>query len=143
MSKRYKKQSVDSSLFHHSLIKILLIHHLTTVSKCWEGFLMRNGFVTSIPIEIPNSDEPLIKNKLGIPINEPGSLNRNPLDEIRPSQSSHEQKVVESELAKPLVPNFHVVQSVTVKPDVKKYCKQMKQKRTTLGFQNKRAGRLI
>ena len=61
MSKRYKRQSVDSSLFHHGLIKILLIHHLSNVGDCWDGFLIRNGFDTTVPIEKPNLDEPLIK----------------------------------------------------------------------------------
>jgi hypothetical protein len=61
MSKRYKRQSLDSSLFHHDLIKILLIHHLTTVGDCWDGFLTRNGFSTTIPVETPISGEPLIR----------------------------------------------------------------------------------
>jgi hypothetical protein len=38
MSKRYKRQSVDSSLFHHGLIKILLIHHLSTWATVGRGF---------------------------------------------------------------------------------------------------------
>jgi hypothetical protein len=143
MSKRYKRQSLDSSLFHHGLIKILLIHHLTTVGDCWDGFLTRNGFSMTIPVEIPNSGEPLIKKQLDIPSNEPDSLNRNPLDEVMPSQSSHEKKVVELELSEPPMPKFDVGQNATVKPDVKKSCKQTKQKHTALGFQNKRAGRLI
>jgi hypothetical protein len=143
MSKKFKRQSPDSSLFHHSLIKLMLIHYLKTVGDCWDGCLTRSGFVTTVPVESPNLHEPLIKKQPDIPNNEPDSLNRNPLDKTRPSQSSHEKKVVESELAKPPVPNFFVVQSVTVKPDVKKYCKQTKQKHATLGFQNKRVGRLI
>ena len=53
MSKRYKRQSVDSSLFHHGLINILLIHHLTTVGDCWDGFLIRNGFSMTVPLENP------------------------------------------------------------------------------------------
>jgi hypothetical protein len=80
MSKRYKRQSVDSSLFHHGLIKILLIHHLSTVGDCWDNFLIRNGFSKTVPIVNPNLDEPLIKNQLGISRNGPDSLNRNPLD---------------------------------------------------------------
>jgi hypothetical protein len=64
MSKRYKRKSLNSSLFHHGLIKIFLIHHLKTVGNCWEGFLMRNGFIMDFPVEISNSEEPLIKNSL-------------------------------------------------------------------------------
>jgi hypothetical protein len=41
------------------------------------------------------------------------------------------------------MPKFDVVQNFTMKPDVKKSCKQTKQKSTTLGFQNKRASHLI
>jgi hypothetical protein len=95
MSKRYKRQSVDSSLFHHGLIKILLIHHLSTVGDCWEGFLTRNGFGTTVPVENPNSGEPLVKKQLDIPSNGPDSLNINPLDEAMPSESSHEKKAIE------------------------------------------------
>jgi hypothetical protein len=55
MSKRYKKQSLDSSLFHHDLIKILLTHHLTTIGDCWDGFLARNGFFSTVSVDDPNS----------------------------------------------------------------------------------------
>jgi hypothetical protein len=48
MSKRYKKQSLDSSLFHHGLIKMLLVHRLKTLGDDWDGFLARNGFVTPL-----------------------------------------------------------------------------------------------
>jgi hypothetical protein len=61
MSKRYKRQSVDSSLFHPRLIKILLIHHLSTMGNCWDKFLVRNGFSTIVPIVNPNLGESLIK----------------------------------------------------------------------------------
>jgi hypothetical protein len=61
MSKRYKKQSLDSSLFHHGLIKMLLVHRLTTLGDDWDGFLARNGFVTVIPIETPMLDKPMIE----------------------------------------------------------------------------------
>jgi hypothetical protein len=64
MSKRYKRQSLESSLFHHDLIKILLIHHLTIVGDYWDGFLTRNGFSMTILVERPNSGESYIKNSL-------------------------------------------------------------------------------
>jgi hypothetical protein len=57
MSKRYKRQSVDSSLFHHRLIKILLIHHFSTMGDCWDIFLIRNGFSTTVPIVNPKLGE--------------------------------------------------------------------------------------
>jgi hypothetical protein len=33
-----------SSLFHHGLIKILLLSHLSQIRDNWESFLSRNGF---------------------------------------------------------------------------------------------------
>jgi hypothetical protein len=85
----------------------------------------------------------LIKKQFDIPRNGPESLNRNPLDEAMPSQSSYEKKIVELEVSEPLMPKIDAGQNVIVKPDVKKSCKQIKQKHTALGFQNKRVGRLI
>jgi hypothetical protein len=143
MSKRYKRQSVDSSIFHHRLIKILLIHHLSTVGDCWDNFLVRNGFSMTVPIVNPNLDEPLIKKRFCISRNGPDSLNRNPLDVAMPSHPSYEKKTVELEVTEPLMPNFDTSPNVIVKPDVEKPCKQTKQKCTNLGFQNKKAGRLI
>jgi hypothetical protein len=85
MSKRYKRQSVDSSLFHHGLIKILLINHLSTVGDCWDNCLVRNGFSMTVLVVNPNLDEPLIKNQFCISRNGPDSLNINPLDVEMPS----------------------------------------------------------
>jgi hypothetical protein len=39
MGKRYKKQRSNSSLFHHCLIKILLIHQLESQNDCWDSFI--------------------------------------------------------------------------------------------------------
>jgi hypothetical protein len=44
MGKRYKKQRSDSSLFHHGLIKIILIHQLESQNDCWDSFITRNGY---------------------------------------------------------------------------------------------------
>jgi hypothetical protein len=46
MAKRYKREKADSSLFHHCLIKIVIVHHLRLSGDCWEVFLRRNGFTT-------------------------------------------------------------------------------------------------
>jgi hypothetical protein len=59
------------------------------MGNCWDGFLTRNGFATTIPIETLISDEPLIRKQFAIPNNKPNSLNRNPRDEAMPSQYSH------------------------------------------------------
>jgi hypothetical protein len=39
MSKRFKRQSINSSLFHHGLVKILLVYHLSKIGDNWETFL--------------------------------------------------------------------------------------------------------
>jgi hypothetical protein len=64
MSKRYKKQSFESSLFHHGLIKMILVHRLTTLGDDWDGFLNRNGFATVFPVETTVVGGPLIGKRL-------------------------------------------------------------------------------
>jgi hypothetical protein len=44
MGKRYKKQRSESSLFHHGLIKLILIHQLESQNDCWDSFITRNGY---------------------------------------------------------------------------------------------------
>jgi hypothetical protein len=44
MSKRFKREKADSSLFHHSLIKLIIVHHLSLSGDNWQSFLSRNGF---------------------------------------------------------------------------------------------------
>jgi hypothetical protein len=44
MSKRFKHEKADSSLFHHGLIKLIIIHHLNLSGDNWQAFLSRNGF---------------------------------------------------------------------------------------------------
>jgi hypothetical protein len=135
MSKRYKRQSVDSSLFHHGLVKILLMHHLSTVGDCWDNFLIRNGFSQTVPTVNPNLDKPLIKNQFGISINGPDSTNRNPLDVGMPSKSSptgfSEQETVELKVIDPLVPEIDASPNVIIKSDVEKPCKGNKRNAQT------------
>jgi len=52
--KRYKRQRLDSSLFHHGLIKILLVHQLKLQHDDWNTFLTRNGFIVSNFVEVTN-----------------------------------------------------------------------------------------
>jgi hypothetical protein len=47
MSKRFKREKADSSLFHHCLIKVIIVHHMSLSGDCWQAFLSRNGFSTS------------------------------------------------------------------------------------------------
>jgi hypothetical protein len=44
MSKRFKCEKDDSSLFHHGLIKLIIVHHLNLSGDNWQAFLSRNGF---------------------------------------------------------------------------------------------------
>jgi hypothetical protein len=44
MSKRFKREKADSSLFHHGLIKLIIVHHLNLSGDNWQAFLSRNGF---------------------------------------------------------------------------------------------------
>jgi hypothetical protein len=46
MSKRFKREKADSSLFHHCLIKRIIVHHLSLSGDSWQAFLSRNGFST-------------------------------------------------------------------------------------------------
>jgi hypothetical protein len=46
MAKHYKREKADSSLFHHCLIKIIVVHHLSLSGDYWQDFLLRNGFAT-------------------------------------------------------------------------------------------------
>jgi hypothetical protein len=52
MSKRYKCEKDDSSLFHHGLIRIIVVHHLNLHGDNWQAFLSRNGFVDSESVQI-------------------------------------------------------------------------------------------
>jgi hypothetical protein len=44
MSKRFKREKADSNLFHHGLIKLIIVHHLSLHHDNWQAFLSRNGF---------------------------------------------------------------------------------------------------
>jgi hypothetical protein len=52
MSKRFKREKADSSLFHHGLIKLVIVHHLSLKSDCWQAFLSRNGFATPESVQV-------------------------------------------------------------------------------------------
>jgi hypothetical protein len=55
MAKRYKREKADSSLFHHDLIKLIIVHHLSLHGDNWQAFLSRNGFVDSESVQIDKS----------------------------------------------------------------------------------------
>jgi hypothetical protein len=52
MSKRFKHEKDDSSLFHHGLIKLIIVHHLSLHGDYWQAFLSRNGFATPESIQV-------------------------------------------------------------------------------------------
>jgi hypothetical protein len=66
MSKRFKRQKVDSSLFHHGLIKIIVVYHLSLHGDSWRSFIARNGFEGLDPIPV---DKPVvIQTKAELPV---------------------------------------------------------------------------
>jgi hypothetical protein len=71
MAKRFKREKADSSLFHHCLIKIVIVHHLRLSGDCWEVFLLRNGFATP---ECGQVDKTVVTETLVGPVVPPPTL---------------------------------------------------------------------
>jgi hypothetical protein len=57
MSKRFKRQKVDNNLFHHGLIKLIIIYHLSLHGDSWGSFIARNGFEDTDPVQV---DKPMV-----------------------------------------------------------------------------------
>jgi hypothetical protein len=57
MSKRFKKEKADSSLFHHGLIKLIIVYHLSLHGDSWQAFIARNGFDDTDTAQI---DKPVV-----------------------------------------------------------------------------------
>jgi hypothetical protein len=57
MSKRFKRVKADSSLFHHGLIRLIVVHHLSLHGDSWRDFIARNGFDDTDPVQI---DKPVV-----------------------------------------------------------------------------------
>jgi hypothetical protein len=57
MSKRFKREKSDSSLFHHGLIRLIIVHHLSLHGDSWQAFIARNGFDDTDPVQI---DKPVV-----------------------------------------------------------------------------------
>jgi len=55
MSKKFKWEKDDSSLFHHGLIRLIAVHHLNLHGDNWQSFLSWNGFVDSESVQIDKS----------------------------------------------------------------------------------------
>jgi hypothetical protein len=83
MAKRFKRRKSDSSLFHHCLIKIIIVHQLKLNDDCWGAFLLRNGFVSS---KIGQVDKSVITETLVEPaISPPSLLHCDPISNVEPS----------------------------------------------------------
>jgi len=95
MAKRYKKKHLDSSLFHHSLIKIMLAHQLKLQNDDWDSFLTRNGFANSYAVEV---NKPVIEETIVYPRVFPSSTwacvtatHSKPLPNQKFAKQTHEQ----------------------------------------------------
>ena len=78
MAKCFKREKADSNIFHHYLIKIIMVHQLKLNGYCWDAFLLRNGFVSP---EIGQVDKSIVIETLVGPVIPPPSL----LPSIEPS----------------------------------------------------------
>jgi hypothetical protein len=64
MSKRYKRNQSDTSLFHFGLIKMLVVCKLGLHCDCWDEFIKRNDFEDSSP---PQVDKPVVSECKSVP----------------------------------------------------------------------------
>jgi hypothetical protein len=69
MVKLYQRQilNLQSSLFHHGLIQILMVSHFSKVGDNWENFMYRNSFtlpesVTHLPLHFDETPNPYLSN---------------------------------------------------------------------------------
>ena len=131
MAKRYKKKSLDSILFHHGLIKIMVAHQLKLQNDDWDSFLTRNGFANPNAEEI---DKLVIEETIVYPRQPPLSTQASvttthskPLPDPKVVEQAHEQ-VTQPNVS---VKNANRPISKASTGDV------------DLGFKNKRDGSLI
>jgi hypothetical protein len=57
MSKKFKRHKADNSLFHHGLIKLIVVYQLSLLGDSWKAFIARNGFEDTDPIQV---DKPVV-----------------------------------------------------------------------------------
>jgi hypothetical protein len=147
------------SLFHHGLIKILLVSHLSRISENWESFLSRNGFnqvddtINPHLIVNPNLDRPMTESQAfnsldGSEVNEPTSIvDETIVDKKFPCMFSPRKSL--EQVISELKGKYHPMPinesnlNNNGKLVVKKFCKGKKQQSSDLNFSNKKAGRLI
>jgi hypothetical protein len=64
MSKKYKRNQADSSLFHYGLVKLIIVYHLGLHGDCWSNFIAWNDFEDSNP---PQVDKPVVSEVKSVP----------------------------------------------------------------------------
>jgi hypothetical protein len=131
MGKRFRKQRSDSSLFHHGLIKIILMHQLESQNDYWDLFITRNGFGNP---ELGEVDKSVVEETL---VNPTTSL-PSPLDcDFSPNnEPSSYPKVIQQDSQLVIHPKNCIK---TVKKPTGKKLKGS----VDVNFKNKRVGRLI
>jgi hypothetical protein len=96
MSKRFKRQKADSNLFHHGLINLITVYHLSLHGNSWRDFLARNGFEDLDPIPV---DKPMVietKAETHVPLHvllpKPSTEPKVDLPDIGTDKSEHTKK---------------------------------------------------
>jgi hypothetical protein len=67
MSKKYKRLKDDNNLFHHGLIKLMVVYQLSLLGDTWKYFIARNGYEDTDPVQIDKSMVVEIKAKPMVP----------------------------------------------------------------------------
>jgi hypothetical protein len=159
MSKCYKKQILNplSSLFHHGLIRILLLSHLAQIGDTCENFMCRNDFsqpesTMNSPLHSninPNPCDPMTEIQCFNSHNdceliEPNYVSmQNPLSK-KPQYNFVPRKLLEEvvDVLKERVsptPAIDPTRGFHEKPTVKKNCRKKKHGNSNLSFINKRS----
>jgi hypothetical protein len=83
MGKQFKRHKFESSLFHHGLIKIIIMRQLKSNNDCWDDFVLQNDFGNS---ELGQVDNPVITKTLVKPtISPPSLMPCDPIPNLEPS----------------------------------------------------------
>jgi hypothetical protein len=170
MSRFYQRQNPnsESSLFHHGLIWVLVNSHLLKVGDSWQGFLVRNGFVSlppepvnSLPLCVDESIDPCLSShslqglRVELQVSKDPALPPDtPIDSrqsVKVTSRKHKfipKKSLEEVLSHlrgkvPVVPN--PVQKLVYenKIKIKRQGKKNTQRVDDIDFRNKRNGRLL
>jgi hypothetical protein len=112
MDKLYKRQRINSlsSLFHHELIKILLVSHLSQIGDSWESFLIQNVFTQ---VDATINPHLIVIPTLGRPMIEIQVLNSLDGSEFNESASIVDETPVDTELPCRFSPRRSLEQVIT------------------------------